>query len=201
MRFILVAVLLLNWHNGLSSAQEPKATEPLKSAKEKWEVAKRDALSQYETTVKTLTIDYRDRLKAHQLEIMKTGDLDGALEIQKAIESADEGVSDDNTAFKSSKERLAKDKFINALTKIVWQPGKGGWNEKFQFSADGFVHMPPEKDLKTPWAVIDTGTVVAKNSYGVIDLFVLDLAKGSAKVYCIGTIERPTATWDAIKQK
>lgn len=97
----------------------------------------------------------------------------------------------------SGSTQAARDRLAAALPKIVWAPGRGGWGREFVFAADGHVYSPPSTRSPSTWAVIGPNTLVTMNQDGSVDVFAVDLARGTAKVRCVGTMLRPSATWDA----
>ena len=141
------------------------------------------AKANYDAAIKKATAAHREKLTAIQSERTKAGDLDGALAIRKLLSELGEDVAGPNRP----KEVLAREKFSAALSKFVWSPGQGGWGKPFAFAADGFVESPPGKQWTATWAAINPGTVVVVQQSGVVDVFNIDLAKGTAKVSSIGS--------------
>ena len=83
---------------------------------------------------------------------------------------------------------------------IGWGAGK----KAFQFAPDGYVHCPPGNKLPKTWAAVSPGTVISfppNTADAPVDVFTIDLDKGTVTARCIGNLKTPRSGWDAVLLK
>lgn len=180
-----------------ATAQNPATVPGVKPAQDEYAAAVAKAKAEYEAAVKKATADHREKLKAVQAEQTKANNLDGALAVRELLKELDEAEPPSPV---KGKELVARDQFATAVSKVVWDPGRNGWAQKFQFAADGYLLFSGKKS-QTPWVAIAPGKVMILGGTGVVEVCTVDLPKGTIQVRTVGSTKTPAAAWDAAVTK
>ena len=173
---------------------DPKpATQGLKRANDEFGAAMLKAKADYDSAVKKAATELRDKMKSIQADCTKAGDLDGALAVRNMIAELDASEPANPSR---PKELVARDRFASALSKVIWQPSDSTWGgKKFVFSPDGTLKVG--KEQTGIWVAISPSIVIVWLGNGIVDMFEIDLGKGTAKVRNVGAYNKPTANWEA----
>jgi hypothetical protein len=185
----------------LAAGAQPPAPGVAK-ARTEYEAAVAKAQAEYQAVALKANAALRARLTTIQTELTKAGDLDTALGVRNLMKELDDtGLAPPPR----SKEVVAREQFAAALSKVEWlgttQPSWGAGKDKVVFATDGFVYVPPGNKLNASWVVLAPGTVVTVKTDGWVDVFTIDLAKGTLKSRTPGNLNSPAGTWNATRAK